>query len=248
MEQVQQRPGGWQGQYQSGHSYHGDMPHGMGSVNDKYAMQDDQDGSQDMLSYLDQNLYGPSAFTQDQVDEMNQQLNQTRSQRVRAAMFPETMEAGFQIPSTQVIAGETTTVQRLAEPSQMLKLAVINLINYQDDAELAVRAIPELTKLLGDDDKVVAGKAGHMVHQLSKKEASRHALMNSPNLVAAMMRALANSNDPEFTRNVAGTLHNLSHHRQGLLAIFKSGGIPALIRMLSSPVEIVVNYAMGTLH
>src|SRR5579883_3077209 len=29
-------------------------------------------------------------FTDEQVDEMNQQLNQTRSQRVRAAMFPET--------------------------------------------------------------------------------------------------------------------------------------------------------------
>ncbi len=34
--------------------------------------------------------------------EMNQQLSQTRSQRVRAAMFPETLEEGVQIPSTQL--------------------------------------------------------------------------------------------------------------------------------------------------
>ena len=33
---------------------------------------------------------------------MNQQLNQTRSQRVRAAMFPETLEEGIEIPSTQL--------------------------------------------------------------------------------------------------------------------------------------------------
>ena len=62
---------------------------------------------------------------------MNQQLSQTRSQRVRAAMFPETLEEGIQIPSTQIHMDQPTAVQRLAEPSQMLKHAVVNLINYQ---------------------------------------------------------------------------------------------------------------------
>lgn len=87
-------------------------------------------------------------FTQDQVDgkfwmgpysenwkfcviEMNNQLNQTRSQRVRAAMFPETMEEGLEIPSAQFDPQQQTAVQRLSEPSQMLKHAVVNLINYQ---------------------------------------------------------------------------------------------------------------------
>lgn len=78
----------------------------------------------------------------------------TRAQRVRAAMFPETLDEGMQIPSTQFDAAHPTNVQRLAEPSQMLKHAVVNLINYQDDAELATRAIPELTKLLNDEDQV----------------------------------------------------------------------------------------------
>lgn len=63
--------------------------------------------------------------------EMNQQLSQTRSQRVRAAMFPETLEEGIEIPSTQFDQGQPTAVQRLSEPSQMLKHAVVNLINYQ---------------------------------------------------------------------------------------------------------------------
>lgn len=87
-----------------------------------------------------------------------------------------------------------------------------------------------------------------MVHQLSKKEASRHAIMNSPQMVAALVRAISNSNDLETTKGAVGTLHNLSHHRQGLLAIFKSGGIPALVKLLSSPVEAVLFYAITTLH
>ena len=45
-----------------------------------------------------------------------------------------------------------------------------------------------------------------------------------------------------------GTLHNLSHHRQGLLSIFKSGGINALVKLLSSPVESVLFYTITTLH
>ena len=66
-----------------------------------------------------------------QVDEMNAQLTQTRSQRVRAAMFPETLDEGLEIPSTQYDPAQPTAVQRLAVPSQMLKHAVVNLINYQ---------------------------------------------------------------------------------------------------------------------
>merc|ERR1711963_1233596 len=62
--------------------------------------------------------------------------------------------------------------------------------NRQDDAYLATRAIPKLIKLLNDEDKVVVTQAAMMVHQLSKKEASRHAIMNSPQMVAALVKAI----------------------------------------------------------
>merc|ERR1711953_1400748 len=189
-----------------------------------------------------------SSHKYSKMEDMNQQLNQTRSQRVRAAMFPETLEEGLEIPSTQLDPAEPTAVQRLSEPSQMLKHAVVNLINYQDDADLATRAIPELIKLLNDEDQVVVSQAAMMVHQLSKKEASRHAIMNSPQMVAALVKAISNPSDLESTKGAIGTLHNLSHHRQGLLAIFKSGGINALVKLLSSPVESVLFYTITTLH
>ncbi|KAL4714187.1 hypothetical protein ACJJTC_008541 [Scirpophaga incertulas] len=206
---------------------------------------DEMEGDQLMFD-LDQGF--AQGFTTEQVEDMHQQLSQTRSQRVRAAMFPETLEEGIEIPSTQLDPAQPTAVQRLAEPSQMLKHAVVNLINYQDDADLATRAIPELIKLLNDEDQVVVSQAAMMVHQLSKKEASRHAIMNSPEMVAALVRAISYSNDLETTKGAVGTLHNLSHHRQGLLAIFKSGGIPALVKLLSSPMEAVLFYAITTLH
>ncbi|XP_064180535.1 junction plakoglobin a [Anguilla rostrata] len=172
----------------------------------------------------------------------------TRAQRVRAAMFPETVVEGTSILSTQTDSGQQTNVQRLAEPSQLLKTAIIHLINYQDDAELATRAVPELTKLLNDDDQVVVNKAAMIVNQLTRKDASRRVLMQSPQMVAAVVRTMQNTNDMETARCTASILHNLSHQREGLLAIFKSGGIPALVRMLSSPMESVLFYAITTLH
>lgn len=234
----------WQ---QGGYGIGGDSGIHSGAHTQVPSLSGKEDEEMDLFD-LDQQTY--HGFTQDQVDEMNNQLNQTRAQRVRAAMFPETLEEGIEIPSTQFHpdTGHQTAVQRLAEPSQMLKHAVVNLINYQDDADLATRAIPELIKLLNDEDQVVVSQAAMMVHQLSKKEASRHAIMNSPNMVAALVRAISNSNDLETTKGAVGTLHKLSHHRQGLLAIFKSGGIPALVKLLSSPVESVLFYAITTLH
>ena len=61
-------------------------------------------GTQDQVIFdMDQGYY--QSYTQEQVDEMNQQLNQTRSQRVRAAMFPETLEEGLEIQPAAASGG-----------------------------------------------------------------------------------------------------------------------------------------------
>ncbi|KAJ0058459.1 hypothetical protein NL108_014643 [Boleophthalmus pectinirostris] len=171
------------------------------------------------------------------------QLSLTRAQRVRAAMFPETLVPGEGVPE-----GPQSHVQRLAEPSQLLKNAIVHLIHYQDDAELATRAVPELTKLLSDDDPVVVNKAALIVNQLTRKEASRRVLVQSPVLMEALVQAMTAAVDVEMARCACSVLHSLSHQREGLEVIFKSGGIPALVHMLSSPVESVLFYAITTLH
>ena len=85
--------------------------------------------------------------------DIGQQFYSSRSQRVRAAMFPETMDEGTEIPVTQMTEAPTA-VEILAEPSQLLKQAVTNIVNYQNDAENAIKIIPDLLMLLQDNDKV----------------------------------------------------------------------------------------------
>lgn len=59
-----------------------------------------------------------------------------------------------------------------------------------------------------------------------------HAIMSSPELIAALVHVMETTQDAEVTRHAAGTMYHLSQHPAGLLAIFRSGGIPALVRML----------------
>lgn len=179
-------------------------------------------------------------------------MNQTRSQRIRAAMFPESLEDfGFIKQSTNGSnLGRPSAVQRLAQPTQQLKTAIINLINYQEDADVTIRAIPELIKLLNDEDRIVVAKTLKLIDQLSAKDASRMALTSSQALISSLINILLNSKDPDFHNTAAKILCNLSanNNKPALYAIVKCGGIPALIKLLSSPIESVVFYAATTLH
>ncbi len=98
--------------------------------------------------------------------------------RIREAMFPETLvDAGnAYILTTQLYPGHTTAVQKLTEPAVALKHAVINLINYQEDADVASLACPQLVPLLEDEsDKASQRRAASLAHQLTRKQACRHA-------------------------------------------------------------------------
>ena len=165
-------------------------------------------------------------------------------------MFPETLEdnSNETIILTRTNNGKATAVQRLTAPSQMLKTAVIDLINYLDDAVAAQKSIPEILKLLNDEDKNVVLKAIAFIDQLSSKDASRFALANSQALINALINLLNNTNDLQTQHNISSALHNISSNRTGLQMIFKSGGIQGLIKLLSSPNDTVLFYAITTLH
>ncbi|OUC49786.1 Armadillo/beta-catenin-like repeat protein, partial [Trichinella nativa] len=187
-------------------------------------------------------------YTREQIDGINAEYEAAQSQRIRAAMFPETIEDPKDLSTAKYDFGPMTNVQSLAEPSQMLKTAVVNIINYHDDAELTAKAIPELIKLLSDVDQVVVQQAAMVIHHLSKRDAELMALAKSTDLVLAIINAMNLNADPELTKYAAGILYNISRHYAGLLAIFQSGGIPALVRLLGSHVDSVVFYAITTLH
>lgn len=181
--------------------------------------------------------------------DLNNDLVRTRADRLRAAMCPETLDDGVgDYPTTQYAEDEPTCVQRLAEPSQLLREAIIMIIHYQDDVDVTAVAIPELIRLLQDDDPNVSRQAATTLYQLARKEAPRHAIIANQQLIPAIVKVLTTNDDPETVKSLAGTLQAISGSPKGLQQIFKCGGIPALIKMLSSPIDKVVHFSLTTLH
>ncbi|KAL7670748.1 hypothetical protein ACOME3_005672 [Neoechinorhynchus agilis] len=98
-----------------------------------------------------------------------------RARRIRAALFDDEDSSGERRHPAKKKRTESS-VQKLAEPSNMLRSAVVNLVQYQDNADLALQALPELVRLLNDEDEYVVQQAAQMVSRLARREASRVAV------------------------------------------------------------------------
>ena len=186
-------------------------------------------------------------YTKQEAGALKRRLESTRGERLRQAMFPETMETEYHGPTTH-LDDRPTNVHKLTQPCLLLKDALVGLVNFQSDALSAAAVVPELTGILQGNNDEDAEKAVEMVQMLSKNQASRHALLKDPDLVSALVKKLAETDSEGVRRSVAGTLDTLSQSKEGLLSIFKSNGVPVLVQMLDSANESVVNYALTTLH
>lgn len=123
-----------------------------------------------------------------------------------------------------------------------------DLADACEDSKMACRAIPEVIKLLSDENHLVVYKAVLMVHQLSKKEASRKAITESLPLMQSIARIMTESDEQETLKCCSAIFHDLSQSRPGLQAIYRCNGIYGLVRLLDSPVESILFYSMTTLH
>nr|WMQ53811.1 putative bCatenin1 [Spathula sp.] len=112
----------------------------------------------------------------------------------------------------------------------------------------AESAIPDLIKLINDeDDAVVINEATMMVFQLSKTE-SIDAIINSKEMISCMIEAMNKAEHAEAVRFLAGAIYNMSQKKNGLKIIFEANVIPCLVKLLGFSMESVLFYAITTLH
>ncbi|XP_075250391.1 armadillo segment polarity protein-like isoform X2 [Convolutriloba macropyga] len=108
-------------------------------------------------------------------------------------------------------------------------------------------AISQIAQMLDDGDSVVQLQAAETAQAMAKNPQNRPAIIQSSQMIQNLVNAL-NSDNEDIVRCAAGTLHDLSQMKAGLLSIFKCGGIQALIALLQSPREAILFYAITTLH
>lgn len=148
-------------------------------------------------------------------------------------------------PKTQ----DLTTSEHCAAPSSNITRNVNNLLNNPEGAESRIiETLKLLCGRLNDDETDIALNAAKMVHQYSRDKTSCHAIISNSCIVTALVRVISDNNDLGTVKEAVSTLHHLSHHRTGMLAIFWQGSISALVDQLSSPIESIVFDALTTLH
>lgn len=178
----------------------------------------------------------------------NDRMVQSRPERVMRTMFPETIQEGDEIPSTQMMPNQQTNLQRLSQPAQILKSALSSLATYQGSTEMTAQMLPEVVKLLTVQEEPTVLEASKLLMELSKKEASCRAIIGNGAVLNMIVQAMAGTGNPEIQKHLSGVLHHCSNDHQGLLTIYNCGGIPYLVRLLASPVDAVLFYAITTLH
>lgn len=127
--------------------------------------------------------------------------------------------------------------------------AVANWMNYQDSPEMALKAIPELLKLITDEDLIVVQQAAILFNQMSRNEGPRMALIQTSNAVQCLVDCLNTTADIETARSLVGTLYSVSTQKpDGVQAIINTNALTPLVKMLSAPMETIISYAITTLH
>lgn len=127
--------------------------------------------------------------------------------------------------------------------------AVANWMNYQDNSEMALKAIPELLKLITDEDLIVVQQAAILFNQMSRNEGPRMALIQTNNAVQCLVDCLNTTTDIETARSLVGTLYSVSTQKPaGVQAIINSNALHPLVKMLSAQMETIISYAITTLH
>ncbi len=75
------------------------------------------------------------------------------------------------------------------------------------------QVLPELAKLLNYIDENIVLEAAKLIMELSKKEASCHAIVASELIVSSLIKAMSCTGNPELQKSLSGTLHNVSSDR-----------------------------------
>lgn len=130
--------------------------------------------------------------------------------------------------------------------------AVANWMNNKDDAEMAMKAIPEMLSLLLDEDQVVVERAAVCFNQMARNDGPCLALINYPNAIPCIVNCINRSADIDTVKSLVGTLYSVSTHKPlGVEAIIKSGALIPLVNLLSATAlvtETLISYAITTLH
>lgn len=80
----------------------------------------------------------------------------------------------------------------------------------QSSTEHTAQMLPEVVKLLNLPDEATVLEASKLLMELSKKEASCRAIIANGGVLSMIIKALAETGNPEIQRSLSGVLYHCS--------------------------------------
>ena len=111
--------------------------------------------------------------------------------------------------------------------------ALANWMNNQNSCEMATKAIPDLVKLICDEDAVVVKEASLLFNRMSREETTRMAIVQTPGTVQALVNCLITNSDLEVAKILVSTLYSISTQKPlGVQSIIASNALDPLVKLL----------------
>lgn len=143
-------------------------------------------------------------------------------------------------------------MEKLSQPALELKSAIIELLEFAQDVDLASKFVPEIIKLLQDTDLEVVRNAAELTQDCTFDEAPARVIIDNPQMVATLEKVLDNLGGSKIEGQIkeagTGALLNLTKYEKGRHVLFETGGISYLVKLLGSENPKVVSYALQSLY
>lgn len=138
----------------------------------------------------------------------------------------------------------------LIAPIRRLDGILQDLLNYKLDAKSASLTAPKLARMLhedaGEDKKQL--NTVIFIHHLARNQAMRQGLVTCPQLIHELVRTLQTTASSELQTETALTLQLLAKTNSGALLLYDELSIPALVKMLRHPSEVIYTTALYILN
>ncbi|CAF0987267.1 unnamed protein product [Brachionus calyciflorus] len=122
-------------------------------------------------------------------------------------------------------------------------------LQNSESNQMIQTAIPDLLKLLMDEDLVIVQQASILLAQMSRIEILRSCLIETEQACELIVNCLNTTADIETARNLLSTLFGISINTNlGINSILKSNALDPLIKILDAPLDILVSLSISSLH
>lgn len=185
-------------------------------------------------SYVKQTNENNLNFNYDQAKMNNSYMDTNSFQEVKTYQDLTTNQIVHANTSQNIETMSAPVPKNISDSNEKIKNAMEDILNNQDNLEHTHRAIPELLKLLKDEDSYVVYQAVQLVKALSMRKAALPLIVNSMEITVSLVQIASQAEyvDHETLKCVLSILYTISVSPEGALRLINISAVSIFIKLI----------------